>query len=183
MKNFPRIAFVLLALTGLTLANPAPEAASSPAPTNVAMAIRTELESHGDRVMGRELYRWTTRLEGIEGCRAQFTVRIANNLSDNTVHVENISFSLGAVDEYSIEIKQNHWLQIPCAPGQNCIFSTSTCTRRSKDGIEIDCSTPSQKLADAFSLQMDGNPEAAERLQTFLRQAVDACTQPKRVTF
>ena len=80
-------------------------------------------------------------------------------------------------------MQQKHWLQLPCADGQSCVFSTSTCTRRSKDGIVIDCTTPSQKRVDAFSLQLDGDAESAQRLQQALREAVSACREPSRVTF
>jgi hypothetical protein len=183
MKNPLWVTVVLLSLTGLSIANPAPDAATAPAPTTVAMAIRTELETHGERVLGKETYRWSTRLESIEDCRAHFSVRVTSNLDEAIVHVESVTFSLGALDQYGIEMQQNHWLQLPCVSGQSCVISTSTCTRKSKDGIVIDCSTPSQKQASSFSLQLDGNAESAERLQRVLRQAVDACRQPTRVTF
>jgi hypothetical protein len=41
----------------------------------VASAIESELEGHGERVMGKEMIHWSTRLEKVEDCRAEFTVR------------------------------------------------------------------------------------------------------------
>jgi hypothetical protein len=183
MKPLLCTAVVLLAFSGVSKGSPVEEAVPLPSLTNVAASIRTELEVHGDRAMGKDVYHWSTRLERIEGCRAEFSVRLANNLAEATVRIESVELSLGALDPYGIEMQQKHWLQLPCVNGQSCVFSTSTCTQRSKDGIVTDCTTPSQKRVDSFSLQLDGDAESAQRLQQALRAAVSACRQPSRVTF
>jgi hypothetical protein len=90
---------------------------------------------------------------------------------------------LGALDPYGIEMQQKHWLQLPCAGGQQCVFSTTTCSRKDANGIVTDCTTASQKRVDAFALQFDGDADSAQRLETAFRQAVETCRQPSRVTF
>lgn len=183
MRRSSWVVMVLLMLSGLGLANPTQNAAPLPTLDAFATTIRAELESHGERILGKEMYHWSTRLEGMQDCRAAFSVRLVNNFSDSTVQVERVSFLLGALDPYGIELQQNHRLQLPCFDGRSCIFSTSTCTRKSKDGIVIDCSTPNQKRAEVFSVQLDGDSGAADRLQQALRRAIDACRQPSPVTF
>jgi hypothetical protein len=91
--------------------------------------------------------------------------------------------SVGALDPYGIEMQQKHWLQLPCAEAQPCIFSTTTCSRKTADGIVTDCTTPSQKRADAFSLQFDGDADSAGRLLAAFRQAAETCRNPSSVTF
>jgi hypothetical protein len=182
MKHSLLIAIGLISLAGLSLAQPAEVATSRASLKTVAQAIQTELEGHGERIMGKDAYHWSTRLEKVEDCRAEFTVRITNNLADPTVHVESVSFSLGALDPYGIQM-QKHWLQLPCAEREQCIFSTSTCSRKSANGVETDCTTASQNRVDAFALQFDGDADSAQRLQMAFRQAAESCRQPNRVTF
>lgn len=182
MKRLLPIAVVLLFLAGLSVAQPVEEATSRASLKTVEMAIQTELEGHGERILGKELYHWSTRLEKIENCRAEISVRLANNLAEPTVHVESVSFSLGALEPYGIEM-QKHYLQLPCAEQQKCIFSTSTCSRKTASGIVIDCTTPSQSRIHAFALQFDGDAGSAQRLQQAFRQAVESCRQPSLVTF
>jgi hypothetical protein len=183
MKRLFCCASALLALAGLSLASPVKNTAHAPSLPAAEASIRTELERHGDRILGKELYHWSTRLEKIEDCRAEFSVRIANHLRQSTVAIQSVNFSLGALDGYGIEMQQNHWLQLPCLHRESCVSSIATCTQTSEEGIITDCSTPSQGRAEAFSLQLDGDPEAAQRLQEALRQVVDACQQPRTVAF
>lgn len=183
MKPLLSIAAVLALFSGLCLATPAEEGTNHPVLVAAAESIRSELVVHGERVLGKDVYHWSTRLERIDGCRAEFSVRLANNIGGATVNVESVNFALNALEPYAIDMDQNHGLKLPCHGRERCIFSTTTCTRTSKDGIVIDCTTPSQKRADVFSLQMDGDSQSAQRLQQALREAVDACSQPGRVTF
>ena len=173
---------VLLSVTGLGVAQPVEEAVNRASVKTVAAAIENELQGHGDRVMGKDVLHWSTRLEKVEDCRAEFTVRTTSNLADSTVRVESVSFSLGALDPYGIGI-QKHWLQLPCAEQGQCIFSTSTCRQTSADGIVTDCGTASQKRVDNFALQFDGDADSARRLEAAFRQAVESCRQPTLVTF
>jgi hypothetical protein len=183
MKRVLMVAAVLISFTGLSLAQLSEESASRASLKTVVQAIQLELESHGERVMGKDTYHWSTRLEKFEDCRADFTVRITNNLGDPTVHVESIHLSLGAIEPYGIEIQQKHWLQLPCLGGDDCIVTLATCKQTNADGIVTDCSTPSQKRMAAFSLQLDGDADSAQRLQAEFRQAALACSQPSSVTF
>jgi hypothetical protein len=178
--KFPILTVVLLSFTGLCLAQPVGDAPHASVKT--VAAIESELEGHGERVMGNEVLHWSTRLEKVENCRAQFTVRATSNLADPTVRVESVSFSLGALDPSGIEL-QKHWLQLPCSDRSQCIFSTTTCSQKSANGIVTDCGTASQKRVDSFALQFDGDAESAQRLQTALREAIESCRQPSRVTF
>ena len=183
MKRLLWTAALLLSLCGVSLAAPVEQAAHPASLTTVAANIQSELEVHGERVLGKDAYHWSTRLEKIEDCRAEFSVRLSNNLAEPTVQVESVSFSLGALDQYGIEWKQKHWLELPCSERQACVFSTTTCTRRSKEGILIDCTTPNQKRGNTFSLQLDGDAASAQRLQQVLSEAVAACRQPSNVSF
>lgn len=173
---------VLLSSTGLCLAQPVEDATPRASVKTVASAIESELQGHGERVMGKEMIHWSTRLEKVEDCRAEFTVRTVSNFAESTVRVETVSFSLGALEPYGIQM-QKHWLQLPCADQNQCIFSTSTCSQKSASGIVTDCGTASQKRVDTFALQVDGDAESAQRLETAFRAAVDSCRQPSRVTF
>jgi hypothetical protein len=176
------IAIVLMSLAGFSLGSPVQEGGSRASLKTVASAIQSELEGHGERILGKELYHWSTRLEKIENCRAEFSVRLTSNLSDSTVHVESVSFSLGALDLYAMEM-QKSLLHLPCVNREKCVFSTSTCSRKTKDGITIDCATASQSRVDTFALQFDGDADSAQRLQEAFRTAVNTCREPSRVTF
>jgi hypothetical protein len=182
MNRALMVATVLISLSGLSLAQSLEETSARASLKTVVESIQTELEGHGERIMGKDLYHWTTRLEKFEGCRADFTVRIANNMADPIVHVESIHLSLGAIDPYGIEIEQKHWLQLPCAGGDPCIASSTTCSQK-RDGIVTDCTMASQKQYAAFALQLDGDAASAQRLQQAFLQAAEACRQPSRVTF
>jgi hypothetical protein len=173
---------ILLTCTGLCLAQPV-ESAHRASVKTVAAAIGSELESHGERVMGKEMIHWSTRLEKVEDCRAEFTVRTTSRLGDSTVRVESVSFSLGALDPYGIEMQQKHWLQLPCTDQRQCVFSTTTCSQKSAGGIVTDCGTANQKRVDTFALQLEGDADSAQRLEAAFRQAIESCQQPDRVTF
>jgi hypothetical protein len=183
MKRLFSIAAISIVLGGVCMANPVQTSAPVPSFTALTASIRTELETHGERVLGNDLYHWSTRLAKIEGCRAEFSVRLTNNLSESTVTVETVNFSLGALDPIATAIEQKHWVQLSCRNRESCVTSISVCSRRSKDGIIIDCTTPSEKRTNAFSLQLDSDAAAGERLKQDLLQAIDACSQPSRVSF
>jgi len=157
--------------------------AAIPAVAGVEASLRAELEVHGERILGRDAYHWSTRLAGIHDCRAEFSVRVANTVNETTIAIETVSFSLGALDAYGIEMQQNHWLQLRCLNGDKCVSSAATCSRKTKEGLVVDCTTASQKRADGFSLQFDGDSAAAQRMAQALRQAVDACREPVAVAF
>jgi hypothetical protein len=175
-------AFSLPFLAALLLAQPTPQTKSPASLDELAQRIHAELEVHGERMLGKETYRWSTRLEKITNCRAQLSVRVANNFGDQTVRTETVNFSLGALEPFDIAL-QKSWLELPCADRQQCIFSTSTCTRTNKNAMVTDCTTASQKRVDSFALEFDGDVAAASRLERDFRQAIDLCRQPKLVTF
>jgi hypothetical protein len=182
MKRSMLISVVLLALCRLSFATPVEENTSRASLRTVALAIQTELEGHGERVLGNELYHWSTRLEKLEACRAEFSVRVVSNTRDSIVRVESVSFSLGDLDPYGMDIQKNH-LQLPCFSQENCIFSTSTCARKTAEGMVVDCTTSSQSRIHAFDLQLDGDAAAEQRLQQAFQQASESCREPSRVTF
>lgn len=181
MTRLRLLALVLLSLTARLLAQPAQESSRLPI-DSLAAVIQAEFESHGDRVLGKGLYGWSTRLNKIEECRAELSVRVTSNTGEATVRTETVNFSLSAIEPNSIELKKN-WLALPCAGKENCIFSTSTCSAKTKDGIVINCATQSQKRVDSIDLEFDGDVAAASRLERAFRQAIDLCRTPKPVTF
>ena len=144
--------------------------------------IQTELETHGERVLGEGAYRWSTRLDKISDCRAEFTVRITNAVGGTTVRTDNVRFSLGALETYGITSKKNG-LELPCAGHEECIVTFSTCIKTTEDGITIDCTNTSRKREDSFLLQMDGDAAAFSRLEQTLRQAIGRCHEPADVRF
>ncbi len=182
MTRLPVLGVVLLSLTALLLAQPPQNASPRPSIDNLAAEIQSELNQHGDRILGKGLYGWSTRLNKIEDCRADLSVQVTDQTREATVHTETVNFSLGAIEPYSIELRKN-MLVLPCANKGKCIFSTSTCSAKSKDGIVIDCATPSQNRADSISLEFDGDASAASRLERDFRQAVDLCRTPKPIAF
>ncbi len=181
MTRLRLLAPVLLSFTALLLAQSAQES-SRPSIDNLTATIQAELDSHGDRVLGKGLYGWSTRLNKIEECRAELSVRVTNNTGEATVRTETVNFSLGAIEPYGIALQKN-WLALPCAGKEKCIVSTSTCSTKTKDGIVINCATPSQKRVDAIELELDGDVAAATRLERAFRQAIDLCRTPKSVSF
>ena len=113
MTRLRLLALVLLSLTALLLAQPAQES-SRPSIDSLAVAIQAEFQSHGDRVLGKGLYGWSTRLNKIEECRAEFSVQVTSNTGELTVRTETVSFSLGAIEPYNVAL-QKIWLALPCA--------------------------------------------------------------------
>lgn len=183
MRRLIHLAIVLSTLSAGLLAQPVEQSAKDAALVSVASTIQVELESHGDRVHGKELYHWSTRLEKAEGCHIEFSERLTDNYAEPTVRVKDVSFSLGALDPKAVAM-QNHFLQLACDDdNQDCIFSTSTCTHTSAQGIVTDCSSPNQSYADGFALQVDGDEASSERLEQAFRKAVLACQQPTRVSY
>jgi hypothetical protein len=180
MKQSYWLALGLPFLTALLFAQPAEEA-SSRSFTQLASAIQTELASHGERVLGRDAYHWSTRLEKMEDCRAEFSVRVIDNFAEDTTRTETVQFSMGALDPYSIAL-QKSYLLLNCNSKENCVYSTSTCTKN-KDGIVTDCASASPKRLPSFRLEFDGDAASASRLEQAVRQAVDVCRAPKAVTF
>jgi len=176
------LVFVLFCLSALALAQRSVEVISRPSLERLAATIQAELQSHGERVLGHGAYRWSTRLGKIENCRAELTVRVDNNVGEASVRTETVEFSVGALEPYAMDL-QKGWLELPCANREKCIFSTSTCSGKSKDGIVIDCGTASQKRVDSFRLEYDGDVASASRLQRAFRQAINLCRAPKPVTF
>jgi hypothetical protein len=140
------------------------------------------LESHGERVLGRDVYHWSTRLEKMEDCRAEFSVRVINNFGEATTCTETVQFSLGALDPYGID-PQKSYLLLLCSGKENCVHSTSTCSTKSKDGIVTGCTNASPKRLQSFMLEFDGDAASAARLEKAVRQAIDVCRAPKAVTF
>ena len=181
MNRSCRVALLLPCLAALLLARPMREPAR-PALNDLESDIQAELESHGERVMGKEAYRWSTRLEKISDCRAELKVRVTSNLGDTVVRTDSVQFSLGALQTYGLELQKN-WLVLPCAGHEKCISSISTCTKTTKGGIVVDCTTVSQKREESFSLQLDGDSAASSRLERAFRQAVNSCHEPTTVSF
>jgi hypothetical protein len=182
MKRSLLLAIALPFFAALLFAQTAREAQPRALLNELAATIQTELQSHGERVLGHETYRWSTRLEKMADCRAELSVRVTSNLGETVIRTESVSFSLGALHPHSIELQKN-WLQLPCAGGANCIISTSTSSRKTKDGMVLDCTTASQKRVDSFALQLDGDADASLQLERAFRKAVDACRAPIAVTF
>jgi hypothetical protein len=175
------IAFALPCATALLLAQPLREP-DRPAMRELESNIQSELESHGDRVMGHEGYRWSTRLETISGCRAELRVRATNSVGERTVHEDSIRFSLGAIERLEIGPEKN-WLSLPCVGHEKCISTVSTCTKTTKDGIVVDCSSNGERREERFSLEFDGDAGAASRLDRDFRQAVKLCHEAAPVEF
>lgn len=167
------IAVALPCAAALLLAQPAREP-DRPALRELESNIQSELESHGDRVMGHDAYRWSTRLETISGCRVELRVRATNSIGEKIVHEDSIRFSLGALERFEIGSQKN-WLALPCVGHEKCISTVSICTKTTKDGIVVDCSSKSEKREESFSLQFDGDAGAASRLDRDFRRAVELC--------
>jgi hypothetical protein len=182
MKRSFLLTIGLVPLTALLFAQPAEESSPRASFNELAATIQKELASHGERVLGQETYRWSTRLEKMEDCRVELSVRVTNHFGDATARTESVNFSLGALEPYRIELKKS-WLELPCAGREKCIYSTSTCSRKSKDGIVTDCASASPKRIESFSLEFDGDAASASRLEQAFHQAVDLCRAPKAVTF
>jgi hypothetical protein len=181
MKRSYWLALGLPFLTALLLAQPG-EKASSRSFAQLASAIQTELESHGDRVLGQDAYHWSTRLERMEDCRAEFSVRVISKFGEASTRTETVQFSLGAIDPYGIDL-QKSYLVLPCTGQENCVHSTSTCSTKNKNGIVTDCTSASPKRLPSFPLEFDGDAASASRLEKAVRQAVEGCRVPKAVTF
>lgn len=182
MKRFLLAGVVAFFLAAVLLAQSVPEKNRGASAQDVAATIQSELEVHGERMLGQETYRWSTRLEKFSACRLEFSVRVVSNFGDVTVRTETVNFSLGAIDLYGIALKKNR-IELPCSGAEHCVFSTSTCSKKTKEGIMTDCATASQQRVDAFTLQLDGDDAAASRLEQAFRKATNLCREPQSVTF
>jgi hypothetical protein len=149
---------------------------------NIESGIQGELKSHGDRVIGNEAIHWTTRLEGIDGCRASISVRTVTNYGEPTVRVEKSSFSLGAINPYNIDVQKN-WVVLYCFNGEKCIFSTTNCATTRRDGVALDCTPASGRFSDSLKVNFDGDAASGTRLQQSFRRAVDLCRESQPVAF
>src|ERR1700686_2633363 len=108
MPRLPLLVLIPLALTALLLAEPAQDAGPPPSMDNLTTAIQSELNTHGDRMLGKRLLGWSTRLNKIVDCRAEFLVRVTSNFTaDASVQTETVNFSLGAINPYDIELNKN----------------------------------------------------------------------------
>ena len=164
------------------MAQPVEEAANRASVKTVAAAIENELQGHGERVMGKELIHWTTRLEKVEDCRAEFTVRTANNLGDSTVRRGERQLLAGRAGPVRDRIRSTG-CNCPAPNRTSASSRPRPAARNRPDGVVTDCGTASQKRADSFALQFDGDAESAQRLEAAFREAVESCRQPSLVTF
>jgi hypothetical protein len=180
MKRLVLLATVLLSLVGFSVAQTVDEVAARTYLVTVAGIIQTELENHGELVMGDDSYHSRTRLEKMDNCRAELSIRRAYKISASTVRIETTSLSLGALDPYGIKM-QKHWLQLPCTDKEDCILS-SFCSQNSADGTVTDCTTRDRKRVSAFSMEFDGNADSAQRLEQAFRQAAFTCRHPASAT-
>jgi hypothetical protein len=150
---------------------------------HLTASIHGELESHGDRVPSDGVYAWNTRLNKIEGCRAELLVLVHYTVDDqDSFRSDTVTFSLGSIERYEIDLQKN-WLDLPCAHKDKCIFTMSNCRTRTRSGVAMDCATQNWQRAESFRLELDGDDAAASRLEKAFRNAVDLCHVPEAVAF
>jgi hypothetical protein len=145
-------------------------------------SIRSRLEQHGERVLGKDAYRWSTRLDSLEGCRVTLVETVTNNVGEQVVRHNEVSVPLGKIGETSIEPEKVR-LVLSCSAHDPCVFTHSTCTKTTKQGITVDCSSPGEKRQEALRLQLDGSEAAALELERDFRRAVELCHAPLTTTF
>lgn len=182
MKQSVLVAAVLISSVVSLVAQPAGVAQRRARIDELTTTIQNELETHGERVLGHETYRWSTRLERASNCRIELSVRITSNMGETTIQTESVRFSLVTIAPLGVGL-QKKWLQLSCAGKEKCIFSTTTCTKKTKEGIVVNCTTADQKSVDSFALQLDDDKKASLRLERTFRQAVELCHQPQPVDF
>jgi len=182
MKPFILLAAVLLFSSVSLLAQPDQFAQHRTRLDELITTIQNELQTHGERVLGHEAFRWSTRLERASNCHVELSVRTTNNLGENIVHTESVRFSLVMIAPYGVGLQKN-LLQLSCADQERCIYSTTACTKTTKQGIVVDCTTANQKTADSFALQLDGDAAASSRLGRMFQQAVNLCHETESVDF
>lgn len=125
-------------------------------------SIQSKLEKHGDRVIGQNVYHWTTRLESLDQCRAIMTVREETMMGERTVREEQVNISLGRITWVAMD-EHKKWINVPCLAWDRCISVRATCTKTTKDGITVDCSSPGIKQDATFRLQWDGSKRPGGR--------------------
>ena len=140
-------------------------------------SIQSKLEKHGERVLGQNAYHWTTRLDSLDQCRAVMTVREVTSLGERTVREEQVNISLGRITWVAMD-ENKKWINVPCQSWDRCVSVRATCTKTTKDGITVDCSSPGVKQDAAFRLQWDGSEEAGRQMERDLRRAVELCRTP-----
>ncbi len=145
-------------------------------------AMAAELEAHGQRTMGQEGMRWSSRLESFYDCRAQFTIHTTTHVIDTVDKLETLRVALSALEPAVMQSDQ-HALQMPCRGQFQCVTVATRCTKTTKDGVVVDCTSLAERRQDALVVQYDGDPAAAQRMIRLMSQAVDVCRQPVSVEF
>jgi len=148
----------------------------------VESAMAAELEAHGQRTMRAGGMHWNSRLEGINDCRAQFSVHSTAHIVDTVDKLETMQVAVSALEPAVMQADQ-HALQMPCGGQFQCVTVATRCTKTTKDGIMVDCTSMAEKRKDVLVLQYDGDAEAAQRMIRLMSQAVEACRQPLSVEF
>ncbi|MDR3764924.1 MAG: hypothetical protein P4M01_12605 [Acidobacteriota bacterium] len=139
--------------------------------------IQSRLEQHGDRVMGQNTLRWSTRLDSLDRCRAVMTVREETAMGDRTVREERVNISLGRISWINMD-QSKKWITVPCQSADRCITTQATCTKTTREGVTVDCSTPGARQNAEFRLQWDGSETAGRLLERDLQRAVALCRAP-----
>lgn len=142
-------------------------------------SIQKLLSVHGSRVMGRGVYTWTTQMDQLDQCRAVFSEQETVALGDRIVKRHAVNITLSRVTWVSIDAG-GKWIEIPCLSSEDCVTTFTRCTKTTKDGITVDCTSPSGKRGQSFHLQWDGDEAAGKQLEHDLRQAVELCHAPAR---
>jgi hypothetical protein len=145
-------------------------------------AMAAELEAHGQRTMGQDGMRWKTRLESFYDCRAQFTVHTSTHMTDTVDKLETLYVGLSGLEPAVMQADRRE-LDMPCSSQFQCVTVATRCTKTTKDGIAVDCTSLAEKRKDALVLEYDGDPAAAQRIFRLMSQAVEACRQPVSVAF
>ena len=177
-----RLRLLVLSIISLSTLLSAQEADSRASLQELSATLQSELEGHGDRVLGPQVYRWSTRLQQVKDCRADLSIQVTDHYGTSVVRLDQVHFSLAAIEPGDISLKKS-WLSLSCARKEKCFFSTSTCSKTTKDGIVVDCASASQKRDDSLALQFDGDSGAAARMEEAFRQAIELCRTPKAVAF
>lgn len=139
--------------------------------------IQSGLEKHGERTIGQNILHWKTRLESLSQCSAVLSVREETMMGDRIVRQQQVSISLSRVTWISLD-ERKHWITVPCQSPERCVTTASTCTKTTKEGITVDCSSPGVKQEGEFRLQWDGAEEAGRLMERDLRRAVQLCRAP-----
>jgi hypothetical protein len=140
-------------------------------------SIRGQLEQHGERVMGKDAYRWSTRLDTLSACRATLVETVTINVDELITRRNEVTVPLGKIGQSRIE-PDNNWLVLICLEHERCIFIDSTCTKTTKQGFTVDCSSPGGARQEELHLQLDRSASAAKQLERDFRRAIELCQAP-----